>query len=146
MRKGIGPTKKSLTAIVLLSVIVIAVHSEAACKDNLPWWGLGLRLELGGDQPFLFVQGLIPEGPGDQAGLVPGDVIQRIDNRPIEFTSNGDLLDWVLDHQPGDEVELEVVRHGDSLVVTVSFAELPPEHCERFLRSQKRVRKTEGSE
>ncbi len=48
--------------------------------------------------------------PADQAGLQPGDVIRKVDGRPI--VSSGDLPAVIGMAAPGDTVKLEVWRQG----------------------------------
>jgi serine protease Do len=49
-------------------------------------------------------------GPADQAGLEPGDVIRRIDGKPI--VASGDLPAAISLSRPGDTVRLDVWRQG----------------------------------
>ncbi len=58
-------------------------------------------------------------GPADQAGIQPGDVIVKMDDKPIAESS--DLPALVADTKPGSTVKLEIVRkgHTSDLEVTV---------------------------
>ena len=49
-------------------------------------------------------------GPADKAGLQAGDVIQRVDGKPI--VSSGDLPALISLNAPGDSVKLDVWRQG----------------------------------
>jgi S1-C subfamily serine protease len=59
----------------------------------------------------------------DDAGLQPGDLVVSIDGAPVQ--SGGDLAAQIQTHQPGDTVELEVVRDGEQLTVSVTLGERP---------------------
>ncbi len=51
-----------------------------------------------------------PGGPADQAGLRPGDVITKLDDRVID--SGPTLIGEIWTHKPGDEVTLTYERGG----------------------------------
>ena len=55
-----------------------------------------------------------PESPAEWAELRAGDVILSIDGAPVG-TGNPDLAARVLEHEPGDKVELRVQR-GDKVL------------------------------
>jgi S1-C subfamily serine protease len=57
------------------------------------------------------------------ADLRPGDVIVGVDGTPIATMSQ--LVAEVRGRQPGDEVELAILRDGDELSVTVVLSERP---------------------
>ncbi len=51
-------------------------------------------------------------GPADKAGLEPGDVIRKVNGKPM--VSSGDLPAVISLATPGDKVEMEVWRQGES--------------------------------
>lgn len=51
-----------------------------------------------------------PEGPGDRAGLLQGDILVSFDGQPLSGLDA--LLAHLADHVPGDRVTLGVVRAG----------------------------------
>jgi S1-C subfamily serine protease len=57
-----------------------------------------------------FVQDLVPGGPADQAGLVPGDLIVGIGGEDVR--DSADVPRLVGAGEPGEEVEIEVERDG----------------------------------
>ncbi|MDQ8705888.1 trypsin-like peptidase domain-containing protein [Streptomyces sp. LHD-70] len=56
-------------------------------------------------------------GPADKAGLRAGDVITRLDDRPID--SGPTLISEIWTHKPGDTVELTFKRGGEEHTVDV---------------------------
>jgi serine protease Do len=56
----------------------------------------------------LVVAGLVPDGPGERAGLQEGDVIVRVDDD--EVSSRRALYAVLWRHEPGERVRLDVLR------------------------------------
>jgi S1-C subfamily serine protease len=64
-----------------------------------------------------------PGGPAEAAGLREGDAVEAVDGR--ELTASVDLLAEVERREPGDTIELRVVRDGSRGDVRVRLAERP---------------------
>jgi serine protease Do len=64
-----------------------------------------------------------PGTPADEAGLRAEDIIVGLNDTPIE--SSGDLLGALRDYQPGDTVQLTVVRDDNEQTFEVTLAERP---------------------
>jgi len=64
-------------------------------------------------------------GPAAQAGLEPGDVIVRVDDKPVN--DDAQLTRAVGQHQPGSTLKLEVVREGKKVDLQVKLAQRPDE-------------------
>ncbi|MFD1661307.1 trypsin-like peptidase domain-containing protein [Streptomyces caeni] len=58
-------------------------------------------------------------GPADKAGLKPGDVITKLDNRVID--SGPTLIGEIWTHQPGDKVTVTYERDGKSHTVELTL-------------------------
>ncbi|XRQ11983.1 S1C family serine protease [Actinomadura welshii] len=58
-------------------------------------------------------------GPADQAGLKPGDVITRIDDKPIEDAT--DLIAQIRSRAPGDRITVTYQRDGRESTVEVTL-------------------------
>jgi S1-C subfamily serine protease len=58
-----------------------------------------------------FVTEVVPDSAADDAGLVPGDVIVEIDGNAV--TDAVDVREGVLDKEPGDTIEIVVLRAGE---------------------------------
>ncbi|NOX36543.1 MAG: PDZ domain-containing protein [Calditrichaeota bacterium] len=66
---------------------------------------------------------VIPDSPADEAGLKKGDIIVRVDDRPIYSPKR---LAWLMgQYEPGDEVTLEIYRDGKKKLVTVQLGKRP---------------------
>ncbi len=64
-----------------------------------------------------------PDGPAEQAGIRRGDIV--IAAGKDEVQSSGDLISALRNYQPGDTVELTIVRDGQQEGLQVSLAESP---------------------
>lgn len=85
-----------------------------------------------------WIQTVVPDGPGDRAGLVAGDrresfqeqsyrvggdVVTKIDGAPVR--EDADLARSLQDRQPGDRVRLTIVRGNDTRQVSVTLGTRP---------------------
>lgn len=69
------------------------------------------------------VRQVVPGGPADAAGIRVGDVVTRIDGRPIADPS--EVSRAIAGKQPGDKVEVEFERGGRPQSVTVTLGTRP---------------------
>ena len=78
---------------------------------------------LGLDAPGgIIVSTVAPEGPADEAGIEPGDVIVAYAGDPVEDSL--DLQRRVVGTRPGTDVAVEVVRNGEPVTLDVTIGEL----------------------
>lgn len=67
----------------------------------------------------VYVAGVSPGGPADQAGIKSGDVIVALDGKKLmsgaDANPNADLLHRMRDVKPGDKVKLQYLRDGKTL-------------------------------
>ncbi len=68
------------------------------------------------------VQETTSDGPGEAAGLEPGDVITAVEGRAVSNAT--DLTAFVRAAAAGSEIELEVTRDGENETVTVELGGL----------------------
>lgn len=69
----------------------------------------------------VLVQTLVPGGPAERAGLLPGDIITRFNGRPIE-TSNR-LKNAIAFTPPGSSVNVDLVRDGLPLTIAARLTD-----------------------
>ncbi|HET9203185.1 MAG TPA: trypsin-like peptidase domain-containing protein [Acidimicrobiia bacterium] len=74
-------------------------------------------------QAGALVEEVTPGTGAAEAGLQPGDLVVSIDGVPVQ--SGGDLAAQIQTHQPGDSVDLEVVRDGAPSTISVTLGERP---------------------
>lgn len=78
---------------------------------------MGVTLDDAQDQNGVRVGRIYPSGPASRAGLRGNDVIVRADDRDV---TNSEEFDQYLDNaQPGQEMELTVMRDGQEKMVTI---------------------------
>ncbi|HKE52203.1 MAG TPA: trypsin-like peptidase domain-containing protein [Actinomycetes bacterium] len=82
-----------------------ADHAAIGVDLDLGFEDGGARIADEGSEP------IAAGGPAEQAGLRPGDVIVKVDDRVI--TSPGDLIVELGTHSPGDTVTVTYLRGGD---------------------------------
>jgi S1-C subfamily serine protease len=137
MNSGLGGgalcnTRGELIAICYLNMIDIgrsglAVPAEyfSAHRDELikngrrtsapsrAWVGL-LSYTL---REHVVIAGVMPGGPGDKAGLKPGDVVLAVDGR--EINERRALYDALCAHLPGEDIQMKIFRNNQVQTVVV---------------------------
>jgi S1-C subfamily serine protease len=58
-----------------------------------------------------------------QSWRIGGDVITTVDGKPT--TTYSQLRDAIDQKKPGDDVKIEIVRHGQTKTVTVKLGQAP---------------------
>lgn len=69
------------------------------------------------------VAAVAPDGPADAAGIRPGDLIVGMGGEAVDDL--GDLLAELRRHDPGDTVDVVIVREGEDRAHEVTIGELP---------------------
>ncbi len=90
----------------------------AASELEGEYGGVGLTLqEVGG---LVSVARVGPDSPADRAGITPGDIVERIDNRPVSSIDE-DFNGKDLTGPVGSTVDITLVKdaNGDPMTVTV---------------------------
>jgi S1-C subfamily serine protease len=63
-------------------------------------------------------------GSGDNDVVLGGDIITKVDDRPI--TSSDQLAQLVASHKPGDKVKVQIVRKKATKTLTITLGKRPP--------------------
>jgi serine protease Do len=71
------------------------------------------------------VRAVEPSSPAEKAGLEAGDIIVKLDGKPLEKSS--DLQRGISAIKPGTKVTLQVFRRGVFKDVSVTVGEFEPE-------------------
>ncbi len=103
---------------------------------NIPREGFedfGLKSRAGA-----LVSSVAPGGPAEKAGVKPGDVITKFNDKPVQNTT--DLQKAVASTKPGTSVNLSVVRNGkdQQIRAVVEELDLDAERGSRQTRSNER--------
>ena len=101
--------QKGYVAHPYLGVSYQPITPDVAAAYNLPvQWGV-------------YVTRVAVNSPAAQAGLQPGDMINQIDNVPLDATHS--YLNTLFSYNPGDQIALTIVRNGQTLQAKVTLAE-----------------------
>jgi membrane-associated protease RseP (regulator of RpoE activity) len=87
--------------------------SDTHLTAGRPWLGVQTVAQMGNSGATVLV--VDAGGPGQRAGVQPGDVITQVDGQPI--TSPAVLDAAIAAKQPGQQVQLLINRYGQSLVL-----------------------------
>jgi putative serine protease PepD len=64
-----------------------------------------------------------PDSPADAAGLVDGDIVIAVDGNTVDGAAG--LVAAIRDREPGDEVEITVIRAGETVTLTATLTNRP---------------------
>jgi serine protease DegS len=70
------------------------------------------------------VAGILRDGPADRAGLLPGDVITRIGERPI--ANAREAVNHIARQAPDSRIRIEGMREGKTFTAEAEVGERPP--------------------
>jgi S1-C subfamily serine protease len=90
---------------------------------------LSRSLGLGPRARGVVVVRVAPGGPGERGGLEAGDVIQKIDGKPVDTSKQVQQI--VRSHKPGDSLSILVVREGALAALTVKVGDYPVEPADK---------------
>ncbi|MEB3244677.1 MAG: trypsin-like peptidase domain-containing protein [Vampirovibrionales bacterium] len=104
---------------------------------NRPWLGLAMMdmeppvarsLGLPETTQGAVVARVIPDSPAQRAGFMQGDVIQRIEGKPV--TSAKSIQEWVRKTPINTPLNMQILRNGSLSALTVKTDQLPAEPAE----------------
>ena len=76
-----------------------------------------------GNTHGVLISGIQTQGPADQAGLKPGDIIIELADQPI--SSSRDILKVISNTLPGTKLAAEIIRNGSTKRLSVTVGERP---------------------
>jgi len=132
--KEISQDEKSVTAVPInqFRPIILDVLRDSIVKRpflgvsyiDLAWaFGLDENLTQGLNRGALVYQNPKSGTPAAEAGLQENDIISSVDGQQIDKSSS--LTELIQQYQPGDEIDLEIVRAGKTIIKTVTLVILP---------------------
>ena len=71
----------------------------------------------------MLIAGVLRGGPADQAGIQPGDVVEKIDGRVVDGARAA--MSQIAQSAPGTQLKLEGIRDGKPLVISVTTGRRP---------------------
>ena len=82
---------------------------------------IAATLQIGTDG--ILIAGVLENGPADKAGIKPGDVLRKVDERKINDTAQ--LLNYVTQVKPGDKMKVQISRKGKNLEIDIFVGKRP---------------------
>jgi len=118
-----------LKGVALLLALMIAVGAGAAIGGGIVYAATKVasrtaHVAAAADvdpESGIVVVTVDPDGPAAEAGVVRGDILQAIDGQAVD--DMGDLLDYLKDREPNDEVELTILHGDEQRVLTATPGE-----------------------
>lgn len=93
-----------------------ATHPVIGVTLDMKYTGDGAKVgQQGADGKSSVTQG----GPGDKAGIRPGDVITEVNGARVH--SGEELIVKIRSHRPGDRLDLRLTRGGKDLTMTLTL-------------------------
>ena len=123
---------RMLTTIASAPAAPTPTYDEPAEEDDgdadtltrrRPRVRLGFFPKLDAPEPGVFVERVVSGGPGAVAGLKVRDQITKIG--ATEIKTMADYRAATAELSPGDEVEMQVLREGATVTLTVKFTAIP---------------------
>jgi serine protease DegQ len=71
----------------------------------------------------VLIIGTLQNGPADRAGIKPGDVLKKIDGKPVKDITQ--LLNKISAVSPGQKIKVEVNRKGKDLEIEIQVGKRP---------------------
>lgn len=130
-----------VVALILLASTAPVGAAESESESPGGWLGFWFIHQESDEGDFLFVQRVLPDGPADEGGLEERDRVLAIDGQPIERFTLRAVAKFLLKLTPGQRVELEIHRSGESLQLELEAEELP----EKLRKARERLRQRAGS-
>ncbi|MDY6980402.1 MAG: Do family serine endopeptidase [Pseudomonadota bacterium] len=84
---------------------------------------LAESLDLDEDQKGVIITSILNQGPADEAGLQPGDVITHIDGQPVPDVATA--LNLISGNRPGSKIRIQGLRQNATFDKTVKVVQRP---------------------
>ena len=114
-------------ALALMGLSAWAALGRAdddAKKKEGPTGFLGVNLDENADAPT--ITGFAEDSPAEKAGLKSGDVIVKVQDKPIKELK--ELMEFMQKTKPGDKLAVTVKRDGKEQTVNVTLGTRPKDN------------------
>jgi S1-C subfamily serine protease len=114
--------------VIPIFLIVLALGLTALAQDEEGQAYLGIYFDA--NDAGVLVTRVLPGSPADDADVQRGDIITDMGGEAVTAES---LPTMVLDHKPGDTLDLTVLRDNENLDLSVTWAH--GQKCQSRFRS-----------
>jgi 2-alkenal reductase len=130
-----GPVQGLFFAVPSSTVREVVTQLIETGEVVYPWFGIRSRpftrelaaqldLDIDADYGALVLE-VVPDEPADQAGIEVGDVILTVDGQRID--ADNPFVEILFGHDPGETVEVVILRDDQEQTVQVTLGERPPD-------------------
>lgn len=84
---------------------------------NMNYVGIGVQYSIIGDAPL--IEKVFKDSPAEKAGILPGDILYKIDGNSVEGLSTDEIKDRVLG-EASTNVTITLIRNGKEIDLTVT--------------------------
>lgn len=95
---------------------------------------------------WLAVQGVVPGGPAERAGLRAGDLITGIAGRPVVFKTDLDVLQRLGAFRAGEKIKLTILRDRQPRAIELIGAAMSDRQYEQWKANLQFARQRASSE
>jgi predicted metalloprotease with PDZ domain len=89
---------------------------------TMPWDGIRVRgLYEKAEDGELHVRMIVPNSPGERAGIKPGDIIVTMNGKVAKEFSSSSLFHFMTSLEIGEELIYEILRDGKKLTIPVKL-------------------------
>lgn len=111
--------------LAIPSDLAMRVIEKLRNDGKVTWAVMGVRLGTSVDKKNVAVKDITPGSAGDKAGLKVDDLLLKVRTKhtptgSIEVVDPDSILNEMAIINPGDEVQLDILRNGNEMVVTVT--------------------------
>ncbi|WP_223212080.1 S1C family serine protease [Thiolapillus brandeum] len=93
----------------------------ASGSDLTP--AIAKSMGLAEDTTGVLLSGILEDGPADKVGIMPGDIIQRINGKPVKNAL--EVMNAIAVAPPGTTMDLSILRNNKTMDVQLAVAERP---------------------
>lgn len=98
-------------------------QKRIAFYRELPWDGIRVRgLYERKPDGHLIVYMIVPDSPGERAGIQPGDIILTMNGEDASAFTSSTLFQFMTSLEVGDELIYEIKRDGKKLTIPVKLS------------------------